>query len=302
MEKRNIHRMGRAMGIQGFLLYIPAIIIILGVVIYPMIYAFQMSFTNYRPTLPKISIVGFNNYKALLSDLRFWQSIMRSLFFTFGSLFPQIVLGLVMASLLNHPLLKWKMFFRGMAITPWLIPTVAVAMIFRWMFHDLYGIANHILMKLHILSVSKAWVAQEGPAMFLLILANVWRGTPLMITMFLAGLQGISGELYEAAGVDGANAWTRFRRITLPLLMPVIMVSGILRFIWTFNFYDLPWVMTGGGPGDATQTAPLYAYQRAFSGYRMGEGSAITIVLFIILILFAITYFKMRNYQDKLYK
>ncbi|QQO08623.1 carbohydrate ABC transporter permease [Breznakiella homolactica] len=296
------HIMNRKMSRQGFLLYLPAIIIILGIVVYPMIYALQMSFTNYRPTLPKVNLVGFTNYKTILSDLKFWQSIMRSLIFTFGSLIPQIVLGLMMASLLNHPMLKLKVLFRGLAITPWLIPTVAVAMIFRWMFHDLYGIVNHIMVRSGLLLSTKAWIAQEGPAMFLLILANVWRGTPLMITMFLAGLQGIPGELYEAAEVDGANAWTRFRHVTLPLLVPVIMVSGILRFIWTFNFYDLPWVMTGGGPAEATQTAPIYAYRRAFSGYRMGEGSAITIILFFILVLFAFLYFRVRKYQDRLYK
>lgn len=296
------HSMNRRMNIQGLLLYMPAIIIILGVVIYPMVYALQMSFTNYRPTLSKVSLVGFKNYAMILSDIKFWQSIMRSLFFTIGSLVPQIVLGLIMATLLNHPMLKCKMLFRGLAITPWLIPTVAVAMIFRWMFHDLYGIANYLLMDFGFLSAPKAWLSQEGTAMSILILANVWRGTPLMITMFLAGLQGIPGELYEAAEVDGANSWVRFKRITFPLLVPVIMVSGVLRFIWTFNFYDLPWVMTGGGPAESTQTSPLYAYRRAFSGYRMGEGSAITIVLFIILVLFSIVYFKMKNYQDKILK
>jgi ABC-type sugar transport system permease subunit len=175
-------------------------------------------------------------------------------------------------------------------------------MIYRWMFHDLYGILNYILVWIGILPRPIPWIAREGTAMFILILANVWRGTPLMITMFLAGLQGIPADLYEAAEVDGASAWRRFRSITLPLLTPVIMVSGILRFIWTFNFYDLPWVMTGGGPSGSTQTAPIYAYRRAFSGYRMGEGSSITILLFIILVLFAVIYFRARNYQNRLYK
>jgi ABC-type sugar transport system permease subunit len=290
------------MSIEGFLLYLPAIILILGIVIYPMIFALQMSFTNYRPNVAKVSVVGLKNYSMILQDLRFWRAIFRSLFFTIGCLVPQIVLGLMMASLLNSPLLKCKMLFRGLAITPWLIPTVAVAMIFRWMFHDLYGIVNYILVDLHILKGPYAWIAHENSAMFILILANVWRGTPLMITMFLAGMQGISADLYEAAEVDGASAWTKFRKVTLPLLLPVVMVSGILRFIWTFNFYDLPWVMTGGGPGEATQTTPIYAYLRAFSGYRMGEGSSITVLLFIILVLFAVLYFIVRNYQEKLYK
>jgi ABC-type sugar transport system permease subunit len=290
------------MSVEGFLLYIPAIFLIFGIVVYPMIFAIQMSFTNYRPNVARVSGVGFRNYAMILHDLRFWKAILRSLFFTIGCLIPQIVLGLIMASLLNHPLLKCKMLFRGLAITPWLIPTVAVAMIFRWMFHDLYGIINYILVGLKLLGAPYAWIAHENSAMFVLILANVWRGTPLMITMFLAGLQGISADLYEAAEVDGANGWTKFIQVTLPLLLPVVMVSGILRFIWTFNFYDLPWVMTGGGPGEATQTAPIYAYLRAFSGYRMGEGSAITVLLFIILVLFALIYFGVRKYQDKFYK
>ena len=134
--------------------------------------------------------------------------------------------------------------------------------------------------------------------------AFVWviRGTPLMLTMFLAGLQGIPGDYYEAARVDGASAWYSFRKITLPLLLPVIMVSGVLRFIWTFNFYDLPWVMTQGGPADATTTTPVYAYRRAFTSYRLGEGSAISIILFIVLLIFAFIYFRAKKYQDKIYK
>ena len=184
---------------------------------------------------------------------------------------------------------------------PWLVPTVAVAMIFRWMFHDIYGIMNYILIELHVLKEPVAWIANEHTAMFILILANVWRGVPMLITMFLAGLQGIPSDLYEAGQIDGANGWNRFCKITLPLLMPVVMVSGILRFIWTFNFYDLPWVMTGGGPAEATQTTPIYAYRRAFSSYRMGEGSAITMILFVILIIFAAIYFILKKRQDKLY-
>jgi ABC-type sugar transport system permease subunit len=303
MEKRTKARdLTRRMGLQGFLLYLPAIFLVVGIVVYPMIFSIQMSFTNYRPNVAQVSMVGFRNYAMILQDLRFWRAIFRSLFFTVGCLIPQIVLGLLMASLLNNPLLKYKMLFRGLAITPWLIPTVAVAMIFRWMFHDLYGIVNYMLVWVGILKAPYAWIAHENSAMFILILANIWRGTPLMITMFLAGMQGIPSDLYEAAEVDGASSISRFFKVTLPLLLPVVMVSGILRFIWTFNFYDLPWVMTGGGPGEATQTTPIYAYIRAFSGYRMGEGSAISVLLFIILVFFAAIYFIVRRYQEKLYK
>lgn len=301
MQKQKFHSNQRHMSRQGMLLYLPAILIIFGIVVYPMIYAIQMSFTGYSVRKPIMEFIGLANYKEILSDIKLWQAIGRSLLFTVGSLIPQIALGLAMATLLNHPRLRFKMLFRGLAITPWLVPTVAVAMIFRWMFHDLYGIMNYMMIDIGIINSPKAWIADETSAMVILILANIWRGTPMLITMFLAGMQGIPVELYEAGRVDGANAWYKFLRITLPLLMPVIMVSGVLRFIWTFNYYDLPWVMTGGGPAEATQTTPIYAFRRAFSAYRMGEGSAITIILFIILVLFASVYFIMKKRQGKIY-
>ena len=293
---------GKKMRTQGVLLYLPAILIIISIVAFPMIYALIMSFTGYRVSKPVMDYVGFANYIKILQDAKFLAAVGRSLLFTVGSLIPQIVLGLAMASLLNHRRLRFKMLFRGLAITPWLVPTVAVAMIFRWMFHDLYGVLNHMLVGINAIPAPKAWISESGSAMLILILANVWRGTPLLITMFLAGMQGIPSDIYEAGEVDGANAWVRFRRLTLPLLMPVVMVSGVLRFIWTFNFYDLPWVMTGGGPAEATQTTPIYAYRRAFSSYRMGEGSAITIILFFILIFFALIYFRLKRYQEELFQ
>ncbi len=301
-KSEKLGSMRKREGIEGTLLYMPAIIIVFGIVFFPMIYALVMSFTSYKVSNPVMNFVGFRNYAKVLADSDFWDAVGRSLIFTVGSLVPQIVIGLAMASLLNQKRLRCKMLFRGLAITPWLVPTVAVAMVFRWMFNDLYGIINYMAMDAGIMSSSFAWLSSETGAMVVLILANIWRGTPLLLTMFLAGLQGIPEDLYEAAQVDGANAWRRFKSITLPLLVPVLMVSGVLRFIWTFNFYDLPWVLTGGGPVDATQTTPIYAYKRAFSSYRMGEGSAITMLLFLILMVFAIAYFQLRKRQGNIYK
>ena len=298
-HRRNLEdRMGR----QGMLLYMPALAVIFLVIAFPLVYALVMSFTNYKPTLRHVSFIGFANYKRILTDQKFWKAMGRSLFFTVCSLSLQIILGLAMAQLLNHKRLRCKMLFRGLAITPWLIPTVSVALIFKWMVNDLYGIINYMLVDLGIISEPYAWMSHGWSAMLILIIANVWRGTPLMITMFLAGLQGIPNDYYEAALVDGANAFYSFRKITFPLLLPVVMVSGVLRFIWTFNFYDLPWVMTQGGPADATQTTPVYAYRSAFSSYRLGEGSAVSIILFGVLLVFAFIYFKVKKMQDKIYK
>jgi ABC-type sugar transport system permease subunit len=283
-------------GIEGFLLYAPSLLIIFFIVIYPIGFAVYLSNYYYHLVrLNQVRFVGMANYVRILSDPEFWSSLGKGLIFTFGSLVPQIVLGLAVAQLLNHPDLKWKTLWRGLMIMPWLVPTVTVAIIFRWMFNDIYGIANHVLMGLGIIKKPIAWLAHKGLAMFVLIFANVWRGLPLMVTMFLAGLQGIPLELKQAAVVDGASGLQSYFRITLPLLTPIILIAGILRTIWTFNFYDLPWVMTMGGPAKATETPPIYAYLRAFSGYRLGEGSAITILLFLILTVFAAIYFWLRK-------
>lgn len=277
-------------------LYTPSLLIIFFIVIYPIVYALYLSTWYYHLVrLNDRRFVGLENYARILADPEFWAALGKGMIFTFGSLIPQLVLGLALAQLLNHPRLKWKMLWRGLAITPWLVPTVTVAIIFRWMFHDIYGIVNHMMLGVHLIDKPIAWLADQTLAMVVLIIANVWRGLPLMITMFLAGLQGIPNELYQAAVVDGAGGWQSYFRITLPLLAPVILIAGILRTIWIFNFYDLPWVMTRGGPAGATMTPPVYAYLRAFSGYRIGEGSAITILLFAILMVFAVAYFWLRK-------
>ena len=294
------HKIDRK-GLEGMFLYLPAIIVIFIIIVYPLFYALFMSFTNYRPTLRETNIIGFANYAKILSDSSFWHAMLRSLIFTISSLSLQIICGLALAQLFNHPDLKFRNLFRGLAIMPWLIPTVSVALVFKWMFNDLYGILNYLMVDIGLLDSPKAWMSQGTTAMIILIIANVWRGTPLMFTMFLAGLQGIPRDYYEAATVDGAGAWKQFIKITLPLLTPVIMVSGVLRFIWTFNFYDLPWVMTGGGPGESTQTTPIYAYRTAFSAYRLGEGSAISIILFAVLLGFAALYFAVRKRQGNIY-
>ncbi len=286
----------RREGIEGTLLYAPSLLIIFFIVIYPIGFAAYLSTWYYHLVrLGDKRFVGLQNYGRILADPEFWSSLVKGLYFTFGSLIPQIVFGLAMAQLLNHPRLKGKTFWRGLMVTPWLVPTVTVAIIFRWMFHDIFGILNYILIWIGVLREPVPWLAKPGLAMVVLIVANVWRGVPLMVTMFLAGLQGISPELYQAARVDGAGPWQTYTRITLPLLAPIILIAGILRTIWIFNFYDLPWVMTRGGPAGATETPPVYAYLRAFSGYRIGEGSAITVLLFFILMGFAVAYFWLRK-------
>ena len=291
-------RASRREEVEGLALYAPSLAIIFFVVLYPIAYAVYLSFQSYHLVrLADVHYVGLANYLAILRDPDFWRSLGRGLVFTFGSLVPQMVLGLAIAQLLNHPLLKARTLWRGLMIMPWLVPTVTAAIIFRWMANDVYGILNYLLLDLGLIDRPIAWLANGRWAMTLLIVANVWRGLPLMVVMFLAGLQGIPHELHEAARVDGATSLQSYFRVTLPLLAPVVMIAGVLRTVWMFNYFDLPWVMTMGGPAGATTTPPVYAYLRTFSGYRLGEGAAVTILLFFVLLAFAAVYFRMQRQE-----
>ena len=172
MNKRSrLGVLGKRESTEGILLYLPAILIVFGIVFFPMAYAMVMSFTGYRVSKPVMNFIGLKNYTKILADPGFGDAVLRSIVFTFGSLIPQIVLGLAMAMLLNSPRLRCKTLFRGLAITPWLIPTVAVAIVFRWMFNDIYGIINHAAIGMGFIEDSFAWLSNSTGAMFVMILA-----------------------------------------------------------------------------------------------------------------------------------
>ncbi len=283
----------RSEALTGSFLLAPSLLIIVGVVLYPAVFAGYLSVLNVHLGRPGVSFVGLQNYHRLLSSADFWRSVWRGMVWTGGSLLPQVVLGLALASLLNYPRLRARLLYRGLVILPWLVPTVTVAIIWRWMFHDVYGIVNHVLMTFRLTDQPIAWLADPTLALVTVIVANVWRGLPLMVVLFLAALQSIPQEMYDAAEVDGASVWHRYRRVILPQLAPVVWIAAVLRTIWTFNFFDLPWIMTRGGPGEATTIPPVYAYLVTFSGYRLSEGAAVTVVMFIVLVVFALLYFRL---------
>ena len=283
----------RSEAATGILLLTPSLLIIFGVVLYPAAFAGYLSVFDMHIGRPGVAFVGLQNYARLLSSPEFWRSVMRGLVWTAGSLVPQVILGLALASLLNYPGLRARVLYRGLVTLPWLVPTVTVAIIWRWMFHDVYGVINAILMGVGITDHPIPWLADPALAMAAVIVANVWRGLPLMVVLFLAALQGIPRDLYDAAEVDGASPWQRYLRVILPQLAQVVWIAAVLRTIWTFNFFDLPWIMTRGGPGEATTIPPVYAYLVTFSGYRLSEGAAVTVVMFFILVVFALLYFRM---------
>jgi multiple sugar transport system permease protein len=233
--------------------------------------------------------VGLANYVALAGDAEFWWSLARSLLWVGVAVSLQFTLGFCTALLLNRHF-WWRGLARALVIIPWALPSVIIGLVWTWMLDFNLGLINQIGLRLGLLSDPIAWLARPTLAMAAVILAVVWQGFPFFAITLLAGLQSIPHEHYEAAAIDGAKTFAAFRHVTLPGLAPVIATSLLLRMIWVANSLDLILVMTGGGPGTSTQTLPLYAFLRAWSGANYGYGSALAVVLTLLLLGVVIFY------------
>jgi len=233
--------------------------------------------------------IGLENYAKVLADPVFWESLGHSLIWVMGAVSLQFVLGFATALLLNRSFV-WRGIARALVVVPWALPSVIIGLIWTWMLDFNLGVLNNIGVRLGLLSASVPWLAQTETAMASVILAVMWQGFPFFAVTLLAGLQAIPSELYEAASIDGAGTWGKFVHITLPGLAGVIATALLLRMIWVANSLDLILVMTGGGPGTATQTLPLHAFLTAWSGGNYGQGSALAVFLTILLLGVVITY------------
>ena len=270
--------------ITGWLFLFPALFILALVFIYPIARAFWLSlFTENLGTqlLPEFS--GLTNYQRMLGDGRFWQSIVNTSIFTVISVSCELLLGLGIALVLN------KSFFgrgivRTIAIIPWALPTAVMGLAWAWIFNDQYGVVNDILQKLGLIDAGISWLGTPALAMTALIVADVWKTTPFISIILLAGLQSISQDLYEAHAIDGASPWQSFYQITLPLLMPQILIALLFRFAQSFGIFDLVQVMTGGGPAGSTETVSIYIYSTVMRYLDFGYGAALIVVTFLLLI------------------
>jgi multiple sugar transport system permease protein len=227
--------------------------------------------------------VGLDNYAALLVDPLFWESLRNSFVWVAGAVGLQFALGFAAALLLNRSF-WWRSAARALIVVPWALPSVIIGLTWSWMLDFNLGILNQIGVRWGLLAEPVAWLARPETAMPAVILALVWQGFPFFAVTILAGLQAIPQELYEAARVDGAGRWQLFRHVTLPGLAGVIATALLLRMIWVANSLDVILVMTGGGPGTATHTLPLYAFLKAWSGLDFGYGSALAMVLTLLLL------------------
>lgn len=269
----------------GWLLTIPAILVLLLVYAFPILRAFVQSlYTENLSTNLDAVFTGFDNYGRMALDGRFWSSIGHTAIFTVFSLVLELLLGLSIALTLNQAF-RGRGTVRTIAILPWALPTALIALAWRWIFNGEFGVWNDMLMNwFHIISEPVNWLGDPVWAMVGVIAADVWKTTSFVAILLLAGLQSIPEDLYEAHAIDGASPWQSFRQITLPLIMPQILIAMLFRFAQAFGIFDLIQVMTGGGPGGATEMVSLYIYATIMRYLDFGYGAALVVVTFLILI------------------
>jgi len=285
-------RRARFRGLSNYLFVVPALIFISLTMIYPILSNLRMSIydvnvgTFLSNTAP---FVGLDNYVKVIGDPAFQKAFILSLIFTVGSLIFQFMIGFALALLFNRPF-PGNGLLRALMLLGWMLPTVVSGSIFRWMFDGGNGIINYALQSLGVMEDPRFWLIEPQTALLGTIIANIWVGVPFNMILLLPGLQSISHTLYEAASIDGATGRQSFRYITLPLMRPVALSVLLLGFIYTFKVFDLVYVMTRGGPVDATTVLPIYVYQLSFSFFRFGDGAAAAVLLLLPLSIVAVGY------------
>jgi len=263
---------------MGILFVSPIVLLVLALVAYPFCYAVYLSMTRKYVGLPPVW-VGLDNYVKITWDGFFQRAVANSFIFTFGSVGVKLVLGMAMALVLTSEI-RWRSFWTGVLLIPWVAPTVVSALNFLWIFDYSLGVLNYLLVRVfRLLPQGVGWLSEPGTAMASVIGVNIWRGFPFFGISFLAGMKAIPGELYEAAAVDGATALQRFRHVTLPGVKNIVIIVVLLSTIWTFNDFQIVYILTRGGPGGATQVLPVFTYEIAFGAQRLGEAIAVALYM-----------------------
>ena len=270
--------------------------------IFPIVESFRLSFYRLILTLPWLGQrnVGLENYSDLLSDPVARDSIRTTLIFIAVTIPLELVLGLGIALVLNQTL-RGRGLLRAVVLIPWAIPTVVSSQMWRFIFNDRYGLVNFALFGADTSSYI-APLADPYLAMIAIMAAEIWKTTPFAALIMLAGLQGISDDLYEAASIDGATAWQEFRYVTLPLLKPALLLALLFRTIDALRVFDLVYVMTQGGPADTTNVLQFYGYKKIFAEGMVGYGSAIAVTVFFMSLLLSLAYlhaFRTSRLRDK---
>lgn len=275
----------------GLMLLMPLVVLILGLTVYPITQVIFLAFHQQGLFSQETTFVGLSNFNEVVQHEGFTRSIKNTFVFTFGSLSLQMAIGLAIALLLNREF-PLRAPIRGVMLFSYLVPYVVAAMTWKFMFSDATGILNYWI-RVTGLPIAPSPFGSLDWSMFGVILVNTWKNFPFMVIVFLAQLQTIDRQLYEAASVDGASSWQQFRHITFPSLVPIMLVVGMLRTIWNFNNFEVVYLLTQGGPLGRTETLPLYIYRFVFGEFSLGRGAALAAIVFLILLAMSLIYWRL---------
>lgn len=282
----------RSAMIFAWALLAPAILYVLCIVAWPLFETFRLSFTD--ASLRKVTnYVGWRNYEKIFNET-FFTVIVRTFIWTFFSVLLKMVIGTCGAVLLNAAV-PGRHLFRILTMPPWIVPMAIGIFMWGWMYNGQFGMISGLLQRFGLVDGPVAFLAYGSTAFWATIVTDVWIGVPMVTIYFLAAIQAIPKDLYEAAWTDGASRWTRFRRITLPLMAPAIITMSMLSLIATFNSFDIIWILTQGGPSGQTTTMIIDTYQVAIGSKKYGEGAARAVVICLFLSLFCVAYFRVTH-------
>ncbi|HTJ36272.1 MAG TPA: sugar ABC transporter permease [Dactylosporangium sp.] len=277
-----------------YLLLLPSLLPIVVLSVFPLLRGIYLGFTDARAGRNvEVSFTGLANYGKLLRDDLFWNSFKVGLFWAFSVTILQFLLALGLALLLNEQL-RFRGVARVLSVVPWAMPPVVVGILWKLVYHPDAGLLNELLHRVGADGMRHTWLGDFSTALPAVIIVGVWAGMPQTTVVLLAGLQGVPRELHEAAAVDGAGSWQRFRSVTLPALTPVIVAITSLDFIWNFNSFGLVYVLTAGGPGGRTMLPMLFAYEEAFRYGNYGYAAALGNVMVIIIVALLALYLRRR--------
>jgi multiple sugar transport system permease protein len=282
----------RKNALTGWLLLAPSLLLIGGLILYPILYNLWLSLFDKHAFMPAQSFVGLRHYRYFATDPEFWSSVYFGVVYAAVTMVFQLVLGVAAALLLNEAF-RGRNLLRGVVLFPYLIPTIVAVILWKWLLNDSYGLVNHLLLVAGLVRTPVAWLGKDY-IMPSLIITSVWQFFPFVVVTYLARLQTIPPELYEAARVDGATAWRRFLHVTLPATRTVLFVIILLRSIWMFTKFDTVWLMAGDGAVSRyIRTLPVYAYARSFTYLQAGMGAALAVLMFGMLLAATGVYFRL---------
>jgi multiple sugar transport system permease protein len=277
-----------------YLLILPSVLMLIMLEGIPVVQAIWTSLQRQLLTRPDLfGWAGLANYsRALFGEKIFWGSLLRTLEFALGSLVGAFIVGLSLALMLNQNL-RGRSLYRALFLIPWVMPDVVTALIWKWMYNDQFGLLNYILKSLHLIQQPILFIADVHIAMFSIIIVQIWKLYPLTTVMLLAAMQAIPGELYEAAMIDGASFSQKLLHITLPLIRPTAVLITLLMGIWTFNHFDVVYLLTGGGPADATMVMSTLVYNKAFYTMDLGYASSLGVLMLLVLSVIGVIYLRL---------